>query len=79
MRGTVDAIKNSDKTLARETYQDEDDVDAMVAEYRQNHINRLHDSSCGVVTGLIFVDMLNNFEKIGDHAYNICEAVLGKK
>ncbi len=79
VRGTVDAIKNDDKNLAREIYKDEDDVDQMVALYRKNHISRLNDGSCGVIPGLIFVDMLNNFEKIGDHAYNICEAVLGKK
>ncbi len=77
--GTVEAIKNDDKELAREIFKLEEDVDNLVAQYRQNHIGRLNDGSCEVVPGLIFVDMLNNFEKIGDHAYNICEAVLGIK
>jgi phosphate:Na+ symporter len=76
---TVEAIKNDDRKLARESFKYEKDVDRMVGEYRQNHIKRLNEGTCDVIAGLIFVDLLNNFEKIGDHAYNICEAVLGLK
>jgi phosphate:Na+ symporter len=79
VKDAVTAIKNDDRKLARDSFKYEREVDQMVAEYRQNHINRLNDGSCKVIPGLIFVDMLNNFEKIGDHAYNICEAVLGLK
>jgi phosphate:Na+ symporter len=79
VKDVVEAIRKDDHKLARESFKHEKDVDRLVAEFRQNHINRLNDGSCQVVPGLIFVDILNNFEKIGDHAYNICEAVLGLK
>lgn len=32
---------------------------------------------CDVNSGLLFIDMLTAFEKIGDHAYNIAEGISG--
>ena len=29
--------------------------------------------------GMIFVDIVSNLERIGDHAVNIAEAILGKR
>ena len=46
---------------------------------RQAHIDRLNAGTCSVETGLVFIDMLTNFEKIGDHVFNVAEAVVGIK
>lgn len=46
---------------------------------RDTHISRLNAGEWNVVAGLLFADMLINFEKIGDHSYNIAEAVAGIK
>jgi phosphate:Na+ symporter len=46
---------------------------------REGHIGRLNEGVCGVDPGLVFIDMLTNFEKIGDHCFNIAEAVVGIK
>ena len=46
---------------------------------RLNHIQRLHTGECAVRPGLIFIDMLHCYEKIGDHTYNISEAIIGEK
>jgi Na+/phosphate symporter len=32
-----------------------------------------------VSAGLIFIDMLTSFEKIGDHAFNVAEGISLKK
>ncbi|MBT8356275.1 MAG: PhoU domain-containing protein, partial [Deltaproteobacteria bacterium] len=34
---------------------------------------------CSLDPGLVFIDMLTNFEKIGDYCFNIAEAVTGLK
>lgn len=47
--------------------------------YREKHMERLNDGACNVSAGLIYVDMLTNFEKMGDHTYNIAEAIAGIK
>jgi phosphate:Na+ symporter len=55
----------------------EDSVDQMREEMRDAYLSRLRAGVCTVDPGLIFVDMLTNFEKIGDYCFNIAQAVAG--
>lgn len=57
----------------------EDNIDFMREEMRQEHINRLRSNQCETDSGLLFSDMLSNFEKMGDYCYNIAQAVAGIK
>lgn len=43
---------------------------------RTNHIARLNQGQCTVLSGLIFIDIVNNFEKIGDHLKNVSDKIL---
>ncbi len=38
-------------------------------------MRRLSEGSCDINTGIVFVDIINNMEKIGDHAYNIAQVM----
>jgi phosphate:Na+ symporter len=55
----------------------EDRINELRKEMRKEHVNRLSNQSCEVSSGLLFIDMLTSFEKIGDHAYNIAESISG--
>ena len=55
----------------------EDEIDFMRERMRDDHVSRLRSGVCTVDPGLVFVDMLNNFEKIGDYLYNVAQAVAG--
>ncbi len=55
----------------------EGEINAMRHEMKKGHIDRLNRGVCDVNQGLIFIDMLNSFEKIGDHAYNIAQSISG--
>ena len=57
----------------------EDAIDDMREQMRDNHVQRLRNGVCTVDPGLIFVDMLNHFEKIGDYLFNISQAVAGQR
>lgn len=57
----------------------ENAIDAMREKYRDDHIQRLRSSECGIDQGLVYVNLLTNLEKIGDYCFNIAEAVAGKK
>ncbi len=57
----------------------ENHIDDLEDKYRKHHIERLHTGECEVIPGLIFIDMLHNFEKIGDHVHSISRAIVGKK
>jgi phosphate:Na+ symporter len=46
---------------------------------RSSHIARLNTGECAVLPGLIFIDMIHNLEKIGDHTYNVTKSVVGAR
>ena len=55
----------------------EDRIDELRKELRKGHVSRLNKRQCDVDSGLIFIDMLSKFEKIGDHAFNVAESISG--
>jgi phosphate:Na+ symporter len=75
----IDAMENADAAVAVKSIEYEDAIDEMEKSMRLNHIARLNTGECAVQPGLLFIDMLHNFEKIGDHTFNISEAILGEK
>jgi phosphate:Na+ symporter len=75
----VEAMEREDRSIYEKAYFLEESVDQLEETLRNNHISRLNTGECAVMPGLVFIDMLHNFEKIGDHTFNIAEAVIGKK
>jgi len=75
----IEAMDRGDTTIYDKSHYLEDSIDNLETTLRNNHISRLNTGECAVLPGLIFIDMLHNFEKIGDHTFNIAEAVIGKK
>lgn len=73
------ALDENSAELAREVAEQENIIDNMERRFRKNHINRLNEGRCTGQAGVMFVDILSNLERIGDHAVNIAEAVLGKR
>ncbi|MGD8562215.1 MAG: Na/Pi cotransporter family protein [Desulfarculaceae bacterium] len=73
----VRAMAERDSEVMEVARQMEDSIDSMRERMRDNHVNRLRAGICTVDPGLVFVDMLNNFEKIGDYCFNIAQAVAG--
>ncbi len=57
----------------------EDRIDELRRILKKGHIQRLNQGVCDVPSGLIFIDMLTSFEKIGDHAFNVAEGVDGAR
>jgi len=55
----------------------ENKINSLKKEMRKEHIKRLNNGDCNVNSGLIFIDMLTSFEKIGDHSFNIAEGISG--
>ena len=75
----VEGIRNEDKEIMSLAQELENDIDRMREEMRGNYIMRLQSGVCTVDPGLILVDMLTAFEKIGDFCYNVSQAVAGLK
>ena len=56
-----------------------DMITHMMKDLRQTHLERVEKKHASALSCLIFVDMLQSYRKIKDHALNIAEAVAGEK
>ena len=77
VRKAIDALDFNEKDLAIEVLKKERIIDDMEKSLRKKHIARMNDGKCSVKSGVVFVDIASNLERIGDHAVNIAETVLG--
>ncbi|WP_186430542.1 Na/Pi cotransporter family protein [Clostridium sp. BSD9I1] len=62
--------------LAKSVYEVEEKIDEVQELLRDNDIKRLSSATCEARVSAIYLDILSNFERIGDHSLNIAEAVL---
>jgi phosphate:Na+ symporter len=53
----------------------EDEIDQGEKDLRLRHVARLSAGVCAPAASVIFIDILSNLERIGDHAHNISLAV----
>lgn len=76
---SLDALDTTSHELAREVAEQEDLIDKMERKFRKKHILRLNEGACSAQAGIVFVDIVSNLERVGDHAVNIAEAILGNR
>lgn len=74
---SIDSLDTNDHDKARSVAEKEDLIDKMERKFRKKHILRLNEGVCSGQAGIVFVDIISNLERIGDHSVNIAEAVLG--
>lgn len=70
-RYAVDARQTGNMDSVRKVSQYEDEVDSMEEEMREKHIERLSSGKCEPSSGVIFLDIISNLERVSDHAYNL--------
>ena len=71
------AFSHSDFEAAKKVEPVEEVVDDIVATLRNNHIRRLREGRCNIYSGLEFLDVLVNVERIADQCSNIGVYTLG--
>lgn len=73
----IGALQNNDVEQAKSALTNEKHLNRMQIEFRRSHVDRMRDGRCTPEGGLIFIDLVDNIEKIGDHLTNIAQAVIG--
>lgn len=73
------SLETLDQELAQKVVRNDDDIDEMEKVFRRTHINRLNEGVCNGDAGAIYLDILSNLERIGDHSVNIAKYVLGER
>lgn len=79
VKEAVYALENMEREAALAVVQKENEIDKMERLYRKKHIIRLNEGACSGTAGIVFADIISNLERIGDHAVNIADEVLGEK
>ncbi|WP_091351187.1 Na/Pi cotransporter family protein [Anaerobranca gottschalkii] len=74
----ITALKENNLELARQVVEEDDIVDELEKKLRNKHIERLNLGLCHPTAGVVFLDIISNFERIGDHAVNLAQVVLGE-
>lgn len=68
---TVEAYVTQSVSLARSVEPLEEVVDTMKEQLKSRHIERLGEGGCTMQTGIHFLDIVHDLEKISDHCSNI--------
>ncbi|MDO6353947.1 Na/Pi cotransporter family protein [Caloramator sp. CAR-1] len=76
---SIEALENTDFIKAEDVIETEGKIDELEKRFREDHIDRLSRGICNPVSGTVFLDILSNLERIGDHANNIAQMVLDQK
>ena len=73
----ITALENDDNAAAKAALFIEKRLNEIQVEFRRSHVRRMTEGACTPETGLIFIDLVDNVEKIGDHLTNIAQATIG--
>lgn len=68
---SLKARKTGNTDLIKEVLKFEDEVDLIEQDIRERYISRLLDEECNIESGVLFMDIISNLERISDHAFNI--------
>lgn len=75
----VDSLDTFDLGLAQKVIQIENKIDDLEKQLRNDHIDRLNKGICYPASGAIFLDIISNLERVGDHSNNIAQIVIESK
>ena len=53
----------------------EQEIDEKTLLYRSNQIDRMGNGKCHVETSILYSEILTDYERIGDHVFNIARAL----
>jgi phosphate:Na+ symporter len=73
----IGALESDDIEAAKLALVHEKNLNRMQMDFRRSHVHRMSEGICTAETGLIFIDLVDNIEKIGDHLTNIAQAIIG--
>lgn len=73
---SVNAFEYDDMMMARKVEPLREWINALSADMKTRHIKRLQKGNCDIEAGMLFNDILNNYERIGAHCSNIAVAIM---
>ena len=72
---SLKCLEENNKKMITNIYKVEDEVDALDKLYKKKHMERLNNGRCTIDSGVLFLDLLTNLERVSDHSCNIANYV----
>jgi phosphate:Na+ symporter len=73
----VDIFRKQDQRRAdAEVAPLEQEIDDLEKHLRNTHIERLNNGQCTAFSGMIFIELISNLERVADHSTNIAYSIL---
>lgn len=72
---SIAALMTNSTDMAKLVFEQEKEINNLRNRFKDNHIRRLEKGQCHVLSGVVFLDLISNLEKIGDHLTNVAQAV----
>ena len=72
-KNVINSLNNRLPEGVQNALNDEKQINKLVDKFENSHVSRLSKGKCDPVVGIIFIEMLAELEKIGDHLSNIAE------
>jgi phosphate:Na+ symporter len=79
IRMVNDAERNDNLDILGRAQSDSDIITHQMKASRRLHLVRLSESTASPLHSLVYTDMLNNYRRMKDHAFNIAEVIAGEK
>jgi phosphate:Na+ symporter len=76
MACSINALKLNNVDEAKPVLDQECQINTLRDTLKDNHVKRLEQRQCNVLSGVVFLDIISNLEKIGDHLTNVAQAVI---
>jgi len=67
----IKALKENNLNIINKIAELEDDLDRLSKDSSMHHIQRLEQGKCTIESGIVFLNIINHMERIGDHIYKI--------
>jgi phosphate:Na+ symporter len=72
-------VRSGNRGILTRARADGDYITRMMKEIRKRHLQRLSDEIVPALKSLIYMDILNHYRRMKDHAFNVAEVLAGEK
>lgn len=74
-----EAMKQENKSIMARAKGDGNNISRLMKAIRKRHLQRFSDDQTMPLKSLVYLDMINHYRRIKDHAFNVAEIVAGEK
>ena len=67
------------QVLINDAHEIEISINKMRNKLRKNYFEKIEKGEFNIQTGMIYSNLIHSLEKVGDHVFNITEAIIGEK